>query len=352
MVKVSVIVPIYNVRTYLRRSINSILSQTLSDIEIILVDDGSTDGSSKIIDNFVKMDNRVIAIHQRNSGAPVARNMGILKSRGKYLYFMDPDDWIEKGLIYDMYSFAEKCKSELVITGFNNIYQLGNKKFVTRTIPEMSIYNNENEFRKNAYRYFNNSLMAVPWNKLYLSSYIKQSRIEFPNVKWDDLHFNMEVIKNIERVSILPEAKYNFLRYREGSETTKVFDYDLYDRRKEQFKHILLVYNKWNINDKKSMETIYYYYNTRIVQCIQEITNTKKYSYGLKKSNIKRIMSDPLTIRALKLGKGSSLSINICLLPLKFNNAMLALLFGSCISFFKNHFKKTFFVLKIKIMNS
>ena len=100
MSKLSIIVPIYNVEKYLKRCIDSILSQTYIDFEAILIDDGSSDQSGRIIDEYAKTDERIVAIHQKNKGVSAARNAGLQVAKGEYIGFVDPDDWIEP----DMYS--------------------------------------------------------------------------------------------------------------------------------------------------------------------------------------------------------------------------------------------------------
>ena len=101
--KISVIVPVYNVEKYLRKCIDSLTNQTLKDIEIILVNDGSTDNSGSIIDEYAKQDKRVIAIHKENGGQSSARNMGLDIAKGKYVGFIDSDDWIELDMYENMY---------------------------------------------------------------------------------------------------------------------------------------------------------------------------------------------------------------------------------------------------------
>ncbi len=100
MPKLSIIVPIYNVEKYLKRCIDSILSQMYTDFEAILIDDGSPDQCGRIIDEYAKIDGRIVAIHQKNKGVSAARNAGLQAARGEYIGFVDPDDWIEP----DMYS--------------------------------------------------------------------------------------------------------------------------------------------------------------------------------------------------------------------------------------------------------
>ena len=92
---ISIIIPVYNVENYLNRCIDSVLSQTYKNLEIILIDDGSTDSSSKICDFYQEKDRRVIAYHKRNEGQGIARNYGIDRSKGEYIMFVDSDDWID-----------------------------------------------------------------------------------------------------------------------------------------------------------------------------------------------------------------------------------------------------------------
>ena len=112
---VSIIVPVYNGAEFLRPCLDSILSQTLRELEVILVDDGSTDESPAICDSYASMDPRVICIHQENAGAAVARNTGLLLATGKYIAFVDCDDWIDRGMYENMVNAAEKQDCDLTI---------------------------------------------------------------------------------------------------------------------------------------------------------------------------------------------------------------------------------------------
>ncbi len=352
MINVSIIFPIYNVKNYLKKSVNSIRKQTLKNIEIILVDDGSKDGSDKLVDKFAKKDKRIINLHQKNSGAAAARNFGMSKAKGKYLYFMDPDDWVQKDYLKKMYLKSQKTQAQLLISGFTNVYATKNKTFTTKTLPKEIFYSNPTSFRKNAYKYFNNSLLAVPWNKLYLNTYIQKKNLKFPNTGWDDLHFNLEVIRNIQSVDIVRDASYHFIRERPGSETTKVFNHSLFDKRKSQFNHILEIYKDWNIKDSKSIQTIYFYYESRLVEAIQETSGDHSRSYKNKILTINSILNDPLTLQAIKKGKGNSALIKLCLMPMKMRSAFLSFFVGKSISIVKLRFQKIFYILKIRIMTS
>lgn len=111
---VSVVIPVYNVENYLNDCVKSVVNQTYQNLEIILVDDGSTDSSPQMCDQYAKQDNRIKVIHQENSGVAIARNVGIKNASGSYLYFLDSDDYLVPNAIQIMYDTIEKEKSEIV----------------------------------------------------------------------------------------------------------------------------------------------------------------------------------------------------------------------------------------------
>lgn len=113
--KVSIVVPIYNVEAYLSRCLDSILSQTLQDIEVIAVNDGSTDASGEILDQYASKDTRIIVIHKKNGGVSAARNDGIQLVKGEYIGFVDPDDWIDHDMYEALYHSAVEEKADIVM---------------------------------------------------------------------------------------------------------------------------------------------------------------------------------------------------------------------------------------------
>lgn len=118
--KISVIVPIFNTESLLEKCVNSIIEQTYNNIEIILVNDGSTDNSPEICENFKKLDNRVIVIHKKNGGRSDARNAGMEVSTGEYLMFIDSDDWIETDMVEELLKMAVSNQAEVVLSAISN----------------------------------------------------------------------------------------------------------------------------------------------------------------------------------------------------------------------------------------
>ena len=177
MCKISVITPVYKVENYLRKCIDSILNQSFDDFELIIVDDGSPDNCGAIADDYKDKDSRVKVIHKENGGAPSARNEGIKIAKGKYLYFPDSDDWIEENYLEELYKLAVSNDANLVISGYTMEYYENNKKSSYKVSVENKVYLSREDVVNNLHLYFDNMMMAVPWNKLYKTSYIKSKII-------------------------------------------------------------------------------------------------------------------------------------------------------------------------------
>jgi len=134
--KISIVVPIYNTGEYLHKCIKSILAQSLNEFELILVNDGSTDNSGDICDEYAKSDSRVKVIHKKNEGVSIARNVGIEMATGEYIGFIDSDDWIEINMYSDMYNFANKYNVDIVMC--DTVSKFDNAPDVPDTIVELN----------------------------------------------------------------------------------------------------------------------------------------------------------------------------------------------------------------------
>ncbi|WP_294130928.1 glycosyltransferase [uncultured Clostridium sp.] len=221
MIKVSVIIPIYNMEKHIDKCLNSVINQSLEEIEIILIDDGSTDNSLKICNLYKEKDKRVKVYSKDNSGVSSARNMGIKKSKGKYLTFIDPDDYIEKNMLKDMYEKIEYDKSELVIcdytidyiNSYKNINLRYNKKlFLDNEIvekfilPFIGVKEFGDEFWMAGFR--------SPWGKLYKKNIISNNNIFF-NEKLkigEDVIFNLKYLICIKSISYINKNYYNYVK--------------------------------------------------------------------------------------------------------------------------------------------
>ncbi len=299
---ISVIIPVYNVESWLRRAVGSLQNQTCTSYEILLVDDGSTDGSGALCDKLADDDVRIRVIHQENQGAAAARNAAIEIARGDYLYFMDGDDWCDRTMLKDMYRVASERNLDLLITGFTiDTYYDDEGKYYRelRNAPDR-IFESQEEFRANACQLFDAQLLYAPWNKLYRRSYIKEKGIRFPGTFWDDLPFNLDVMRDVERVGCIDGHYYHFLRARAESENTK-YRPDMYDKREEEHRWMNELYAYWNLDSPEIEEFLARRYAERLVGCIENVTNRNcTLSKEEKRAAIKQMISTSHAREALK----------------------------------------------------
>lgn len=347
--KISIIMPVFGVEDYVEKAIKSVLSQSLTDFEFFAVDDGSKDKSGAICDRLAKTDSRLKVIHQENQGSSAARNAGLDKATGKYVYFIDADDWIEQDMLENMYNLAEKNAADLVVTGFSMEYYTDGRNVTYTTPCPDRTYNSIDEFHKDAYHYLNNSLLSLPWNKLFLREHIEKNNIRFLKTKWPDHHFCMDYLMDCQNVVLSSMTKYHWYRSKKDASTMIIYaDPNMYQKRAEHYQHILRVYKHWGINDADSMDGISSYYVGRLVQCVQEIADNKNMKISEKRSRINNIIKDKMTVAALKQARGISKMMKIMSWPLKIKNVTLCLVFGQGISLVRKLMPGVFIRLKEK----
>ena len=200
--KISIIVPIYNAEKWLEKCIKSIIDQTYKNIEILLINDGSKDKSLEICEEFAKKDNRIVVINKKNEGVSISRNIGIEKSTGKYIKFVDSDDWLEKDTCEELIDLINKEKTDLAICGLN-IYQNG-KLLRTPHLDKKIV-----EIKKGLEEFkYINKVFASPCNKLYKKEKIKEMFKTDLDIG-EDVLFNLQYLRNIEKISITEKCLYN-----------------------------------------------------------------------------------------------------------------------------------------------
>ena len=361
-VKVSVIMPVYKVEEYVAKAMDSIINQKtpdgsyFKDWELIAVDDGSPDRSGEICDEYAARDERITVIHQENAGAPAARNRAIDIAKGKYLMFLDSDDYCGETMLSDMYELAEKNNSQLVISGFyiETFCRLGKKSkgskkeyLTTDNIPESAVYDTKEEFRKDAYKLFDKNMLYPPWNKLYLKEYIKENKLYFPQTFWDDFPFVLSVIRNIERVSVTSRQYYHFLRARTESETQKYVP-KMYEKREEEHSWMVELYKYWGLWDnEESREMISRRYIDRLIGCFENLTNSKcELRHREKRELVGKMLESENARFCLRYARPGSYYSKLRYLPLKWKSKGLTLLEAGVITWVKNHNMKMFARLK------
>ena len=323
-IKISVIMPVYRVEDYVGRAIESMQKQTLQEFEFLIVDDGSPDRSGEICDAYAREDERIRVFHRENQGAPAARNTAMEMARGKYLYFLDSDDWAEPQMLEEMYELAEKHQAELVD----------------------AVYGTKEEFRRNSYRLFDNNMLYTPWNKLYLREYLEEHQLRFPKTMWDDFPFNLSVIDQVERVAVTSRQYYHFIRARAESETAS-YRAEMYEKREEEHGWLLDLYRRWNVKTPETAEFIARRYIERFIGCVENLTNPScRMSYNEKRREVKKMLENKRVAKSLQLARPRSSYMKVMLIPVRMKNVTLLLLEASVITFVKTKNTKLFAKLK------
>ena len=232
--KISVVVPIYNVENYLRQCIESLLAQTFTPYEVILVDDGSTDGSGKIADEYAEKYNLIRVIHKDNAGLGYARNTGIEHAKGDWVVFLDSDDYFGKKLLEHLVVAQNKYGAELVIGGYERVDESG--KIVGGVKYSEAVYN-ETEIKKDLIPRLlgsapdkSDSISMSACNALFSMDIIRRDTIRFPServVISEDLFFDFDYYMNSKSIALITETEYKY-RVTSGSLTRK-YRYNRYD---------------------------------------------------------------------------------------------------------------------------
>ena len=211
MEKVSVILPIYNVEKYLKNCIESVRNQTYENLEIILVDDGSTDNSGKICDEIAKSDERVMVIHKQNGGLAAARNTGYLEATGTYLMYIDSDDIVKKDVVKNCVEAIGKENSDVVIFGYEKVDETGN--IIETCKWKKATYTNEQMLGK-LYDSIREMSFGYAWNKLYRKSVIDESKIlgDAKVIDREDLIYNLELLNYWKKITYIDYVGYEYLQ--------------------------------------------------------------------------------------------------------------------------------------------
>lgn len=242
---ISIIVPVFNVKQYLKKCLDSLIRQTYTNVEIILVDDGSFDGSGLICDNYSKMDGRIQVIHQSNRGLAAARNVGLLRARGKYIGWVDSDDWIEDDMYEKLLDAAQKHDAEIALCGYRKEFQVAGVFKTKKVCSDIKVLSTKEAMEKLIQdKYIQNYV----WNKLWKRELFEG--IQFPEGHaFEDVATTYKLFLNAKQIVCIPYIGYNYLQ-RSGSivgNTSLKNHFDFYLAEKNRYLDLV---HKWpNLED-------------------------------------------------------------------------------------------------------
>lgn len=246
--KISVIVPVYNVENYLSRCVDSLLNQTLRDIEIILVDDGSPDKCPEMCDEYAKMDNRVHVIHKENGGLSSARNEGLKYIKGEYYMFVDSDDWIDTETCKVCYEEIIASESDCLM--FSYTKEFGNHSIINHVFHHDKIIWDEPDVKEHIHRRLfgligqelarpqDSDLIVSAWMQLFKASKFKNIRfVDTKIIGTEDCWYQILLYENCKKFVYIDKPFYHYFRANEGSLTTK-YNPNLFARWQRMFDYM------------------------------------------------------------------------------------------------------------------
>lgn len=243
MPKVSLIIPVYNVQDYIEKCMDSVVNQTIDDMEIIIVNDGSKDQSKQKIERYLEKYPKIKYLEKENGGLSDARNYGLKFATGEYVAFLDSDDYVEKNTYEEMYNLAKKEKSDMVECDF--IWEYPNR--IREDIG--SLYSSKKEMIEKA--------RVVAWNKLIKREIIEKTNLQFPvGLRYEDVEFFYKIVPYINKVSFVKKCLIHYVQRGDSIANTQNI------RTKEIFKvldNVITYYKENNLYNEYEQELEYIY---------------------------------------------------------------------------------------------
>ena len=298
--EISIIVPIYNVEKYLDKCIKSIQIQTFSDIEIILVDDGSTDKSGSICDSYAAVDKRIHVIHKENSGVSAARNTGIRSARGKYIGFIDGDDYIAPDMYETLRDMLVRENAEIAVCGMRECFSSTIQKSGF-SVDKISSYCVLDSYE--AIRLTLEGLPVLVSTKLYKSELFSDFMFPVGKAAAEDAYVTIHLLGRVNKVAVTEAEKYYYVR-REGSVTMQAYDSkilstielwkEIYDFVREKYPELLLQAEHMYLWS-------YFYVLDRMIVAEKVDEKVKKEIIREIRASFKRILRNPYFGKMRKL---------------------------------------------------
>ena len=254
--KYSVIIPVYNVEKYINRCLKSILSQHYNDLEIIVIDNGSTDRSGSICDIYANEYANFSVYHIENHGVGSARNFGLSKARGEFIYFVDSDDYLVGNLFAE---FEDKLTPDLdllVFSYYNSFEQEMTEKNRTKKILPYNGSYDKYDFSKIFKDLFLSDMLYTVWNKLYRREFLIENNISFEKYELgEDVRFNLDVYRKVNKIYLSQDSYYVYVIGRKGSAMSgynpKRLQYQL-----QELKMVDDLLSDWNLDSSELVNTV------------------------------------------------------------------------------------------------
>lgn len=324
---VSIIVPVYNTGMAVKRCVDSLLHQSYQDIEIILVDDGSDRETASICDRLRQENEKLTVFHCQNRGVSAARNYGMERAVGKYIFFADADDYAEPRMLEVMVDTAEKYHAQLIVTGyyFDTPYTSDDKQVyesIELKVPSCKIATKD-ELKEEMVYLWDASLMYNIWNKLFELKIIKENHICFPIGKTfnEDRDFVRKYLCHIQSAYVLGDCFYHYMRENETG-ATNAYRSDMLAIRKEEFHRLKKFFESLGIYNARSREYVAREHFDRVVATVENIFHGHMQAGDIRRE-IRKVIKDDDTRYAMKYTRPRSKKMQVLYLVFKTHNTVI-----------------------------
>ncbi|TDG00318.1 glycosyltransferase family 2 protein [Paenibacillus piri] len=312
-VLVSVIVPVYNLEQYVGRALDSLLEQTLRSIEIIVVNDGSTDGSGTVAEAYARNDGRIKVVHKTNGGVSSARNTGLELAQGEYVTFVDPDDFIDRRAYEHMYDTASQTGCDIVICGFSYVSEANLAGESARLPIIANVVLGKQEIREQIwYNLLYSDMDAGVWNKLYRRDLLGRHRIRFDETVLftEDHLFNLVAFTYAGHAIYIPEPFYRYVVSIPNS-ASKKYRYNYFQLYEHVYLFKLKLLSVWGWEEDRSRRAAANYFVYQSMKAmINEFSKASPKSFLQRVRSVKEMVDSPVLRQGVHVVEASPDYVN------------------------------------------
>lgn len=352
-IKVSVVMPAYNCGDLIGETLDSVLSQTLKEIECIVVNDGSTDHTLSVLEKYQKQDGRLKIFTIENGGPAKARNFGMKQAAGEYVYFMDSDDLIHLEMLGELYSLASEKQLDICACGYTMESVDAKSPQAKPFLFHSFVAENSDEFRKELMSLIKAHLMYVVWNKLFSKAFLEQHQIQYRDyLSGEDRMFNCDTFPHVKRFGFINKPFYRyFLRGQKSLANRYVAN--RFEASLENHKALINAYQKMNLYDNHNQAYIDFVFIKGVMSCVSQL-NAKgcPLKYKEKMQVIEDILKHPLVQAALNSSDDEVSYSKKVVTVLKSGNKTLIYLMGKAIFIMQFKLNKLYLNLKHRLKSS
>lgn len=347
---VSIVIPVYNAADMLEDTIESLLRQTIQEIEILLVDDCSTDNSSEIIRRYMQKDSRVRGIFQeKNVGVGKTRNRGISEAKGEYIGFVDSDDWVEKNMYEEMYKLAKAKAVDICVCGYMQDILTSTKEIKTsiEVLPTVGSYFEKTEICRAAVDLDEEKNFAYIWNKIYKAKMIKNGKVMFNEQNFgEDFIFNINAFKLANSMCVINETFYHYLEFNRDSLCQKIIP-NFFNIIEDRYARMKTMCEELDCFDGKTRSGVYAMHIKHIMASfMRDCDPQMKLNRKLRRKRIEKVFENEELGQICKFAKGESKSQKVLNLVFKSRNVVICQMFIEIAWFAKKRMGKLFNQMK------